>query len=208
MSKSKNLLLFAVLLLIPAVALAQASPAPLNPLGGPISDIDRMMREKDTNERFHNQALLTLNLSYNSAGDLRSTLTKSGLHSVFMTLEVDETLIKKIAKSKKPKVQEAVKPGQINVKGRWARPGTQLKTKCIGELTVGFHQVVFLPYGGEGFTCVVEPRNLPKEVWTEWQAGFTDAQKGSYNQCVSKNPNGGGGFWTCIEGAGIALPVA
>ncbi len=209
MLKPKNLLLWIVLILVPAVALAQASPAPLNPLGGPISDMDRMMREKETNERFFNKAMVTLNLSYNSAGDLRSSLIKHEGHSVFVTLQINDKLIKGIAKSKKPKVQEAVAPGPINATGRWARPGTRRNTKCTGELTVGFHHVVFLPYGDiDGFSCHVEMRNLPEEVYTEWKAGFDADQTGAYGQCASQHPRGSAEFWTCIDGAGIPFPAA
>ncbi len=209
MSNPKNLLLCALLILVPAVAFAQASPAPLGSIGGPISDMDRMMREKDTNERFFNKAMVTLNLSYNGSGDLRSSLIKHEGHSVFTTLQVNGKHIKGIAKSKKPKIQEAVAAGPLNVTGRWARPGTRLATKCIGELTVGFQQIIFLPFGGiDDFSCHVQIRILPEEVYSEWKAAFDPDQSGAYSQCASKHPRGSTEFWSCIDGAGIPFPAA
>ncbi len=204
----RPLYLCSLLTLIPVVALAQASPGPL-PTSAPISDMDRLMREKDTNERFFNKPMVTLNLTYNGAGDLKSSLIKHEGHSVFMTVQVNGQKIKGIAKSEKPKVQEAVKAGPLNVTGRWARPGTRRETRCTGELTVGFHKIIFLPFGGiDSFSCYVEMRNLPEETYTEWQAGFDADQTGAYGECASKHPRGSGEFWSCIDGAGIPFPAA
>ena len=207
MSNLRNLLLCTLLLLFPTIALAQASQSPLS-TDAPISDMDRMMREKDTAERFFNKALVTLNLSYNGAGDLRSSLIKHEGNSVFVTVEVNGKLVKGIAKSKKPKVQEAVEAGPIHVTGRWARPGTRLGTKCKGELTVGFHEIFFLPFGGiDDFTCHVRMRLLSEEVYNEWQTSFDADQTTAYGECVGQHPRGGSEFWTCIDKAGIPFPA-
>ncbi len=208
MSNLKKLSLCALLTLLPAVALAQASPAPLPP-GAPISDMDRLFREKDTNERFFNKRMATLNLTYTSSGDLKSSLVKTELHSLFMTVEANGKKIKAIAKTEKPKVQEAVEAGPLNVIGRWARPGTRRETKCSGELTVGFHHIVFLPYGGvDRFSCHVEMRNLPEEVYDQWKASFDPDQTSAYGGCASQYARGGAEFWSCIDGAGIPFPQA
>ena len=208
MLNMRTLLTLSLFALLPAVALAQASPAPLPP-GAPISDIDRMMRDKDTNERFHSKTMVTLNLTYTSAGDLKSSLIKTEAHSLFMTVEVNGKQVKRIASSKKPKVQEAVEAGPIHVTGRWARPGIRRETKCKGELTVGFQQIVFLPYGGvDGFSCHVEMRNLPEEVYEGWKAGFDADQTSAYGNCASRFPRGSAEFWSCIDGAGIPFPTA
>ncbi len=208
MSSLKNLLLLSLLTLMPAAALAQASQSPLA-TDGPISDMDRMMREKDTDERFFNRAMVTLNMSYNGSGDLRSSLIKHEGHSVFMTVQVNGKQVKGIAKSKKPKIQEAVAAGPIHVTGRWARPGTQRRTKCDGDLTVGFHNIVFVPFGGiDDFSCFVTIRILPDEVYDEWKADFDTDQTNAYGECASQHPRGGTEFWTCIDGAGIPLPAA
>ncbi len=193
---------------IPTLTLAQAGPSP-DVQGAPISDLDRLTRERDTNKRFFSKTMATLHLTYQSSGDLKSSLLKKEGHSVFMTVEVDGDLIKGIAKNKKPKVQEAVRAGPIEVKGRWARPGTRLQTKCAGELTVGFQQIVFLPYGGtDGFSCHVETRILPDAVYDAWKDGFDLEQTGAYGACATQHPRGSTEFWTCIDQAGMPFPQA
>ncbi len=193
-----------------AAALAQApSPGPLGGVGRPISDLNKMIRERDTAERFHSDTMVTLNLTYNSSGDLKSSLIKHEGHSVFMTLEVNGDQIKRIAKTEKPKVQEAVEPGPMDVTGRWARPGTRLRTRCTGELTVGFQQIVFLPYGGvDGFSCHIEMRNLPDEVYEEWKAGLDADQTEATSVCGSQHPRGSADYWKCIDGSGVPFPAA
>ncbi len=208
MSNHRSLLLCTLLALMPAVAFGQAARGELA-TGARISDLDRMTRDRDANERFFSKTMATLNLTYQSSGDLRSSLIKTELHSLFMTVEVNGELVKGIAKSKKPKVQEAIKAGPLNVKGRWARPGTRRETECMGELTVGFQQIAFLPYGGDdGFSCHVEVRILPKEVYEEWRATFDSEQVGAYVNCVTEHTRGSTEFWNCIDSAGIPFPRA
>ncbi len=203
-----GILFCALSALVPAVTLAQASPEPAS-AGPPISSIDRLTRDRDTKKQFFSNTMVTLNLTYKSSGDLRSSLIKTEAHNLFMTVEVNGQQIKGIAKSKKPKVQEAVKAGPMNVKGRWARPGTRLETKCSGELTVGFQQIAFLPYGGkDGFSCYVEKRTLAEEVYEEWKAAFDPEQKGAHGNCATQHARGSTEFWSCIEGAGIPFPEA
>ena len=209
MPKPRTVLICLLSALVPAVALAQASPPPLAPLGPATSDIDRLTRERDTNKKFFNKTMATLNLTYSSSGDLTSSLIKTELHSLFMTVEVNGKQLKGLAKNEKPKVQEAVEAGKLNVKGRWSRPGIRRVTECEGELAVGFQQIVFLPYGDvHGFSCHVEPRNLPEEVYEEWQAGLDAEQAGAFQDCASQSPRGTAEFWSCIDGAGVPFPQA
>lgn len=209
MSKRKSWLTCILSALVPAVALAQASPPPLPPIGDPISDIDRMTRERDANKRFFTKTMATLHLTYNGSGDLRTQLIKTELQSLFMTVQVDGKQIKGIAKNEKPKVQEAVDAGPLRVKGRWSRPGTRRETECRGELVVGFQQVVFLPYGGEhGFSCAIEMRNLPEEVYEEWKAGLDADQSAAYYDCTTRHARGSADFWGCVDAAGVPFPQA
>ncbi len=207
MPNLRALLLFTLSALIPAIALAQASPSPEPAVAG-ISSLDRLTRDRDTKEQFFTKTMATLNLTYNGSGDLTSSLIKTELHSLFMTVEINGELIKRVAKSNKPKVQEAVKAGPLSVKGRWARPGTRRQTKCMGELSVGFQQVVFLPYGGkDGFSCHIETRNLEQEVYDRWTTTFDLEQKAAYGACTTQQTRGTTEFWSCIDNAGIPFPA-
>ena len=67
----------------------------------------------------------------------------------------------------------------------------------------------YLPFGGiDMFSCHVEIRDLPEEVYTEWKAGFDADQTGAYGTCASQHPRGSAEFWTCIDSAGISFPAA
>lgn len=207
MPSLRNLLLWSLLTLIPAVAFAQASPEPLGSLGAPASDLSRMTRDKETGEKFFNKTMATLNLVYQSSGDLRSSLVKTELNSLFMTIEVNGAKVKNVAKTEKPKVQEAVQAGTMEVKGRWARPGTRLQTKCSGELAVGLHKIVFLPYGGtDRFSCHVEVRHLSEEAYAGWQASLDTDQAGASGNCDTQHTRGSAEFWSCIDSADVPFP--
>ena len=210
MSILRTLSMSFLLALLPAIALAQASPSPpTGTLGGPISDMSRMTRQRDTNEQYHSNTMATLNLTFNSSGDLKSSLIKNEGHSLFTTVEINGALIKRIAKSEKPKVQEAVKPGPIDVKVRWARPGKRTNARCTGELVVGFQQIVVLPYGGvDGLSCHVEMRSLPQEVYDQWKAGLDADQAEARDVCGSQHSRGSADFWLCIDSAGVPFPAA
>ena len=197
------------LAVLPGAVLAQApsGPPPLPPLGRPISDLDLENRLRDAQER-NRDGVATLELSYQSSGDLWSSMKKTNPQGLFVTIEVNGSHVKNIAKGKKPKIQEAVPTGVLDVKARLSRPGKRLETKCFAELTVGYHQVIFLPYGGEEgyFSCQVLPRLLPDELVAEWKEGFDDEQKQAFATCASTHARGGTAYWTCIESAGIPFP--
>ena len=204
------LLMFAMALAaLPDAVLAQAPSGrpPLAPLGRPISDLDLENRLRDAHKR-NQDGVATLELSYQSSGDLWSSMKKTNPQGLFVTVEVNGSHIKNIAKGKKPKIQEAVPAGVLDVKARLSRPGKRLETKCYTELTVGYHQVIFLPYGGETgyFSCHVLPRLLPDELVAEWKQGFDADQAQAFAACASTHARGGTGYWTCIESAGIPFP--
>ncbi len=197
-----------LMLLVPGTLWAQASrPDPLGPVGAPISDIDLENRLREAHRR-NADGIGTLELSYRGSGDLWSSMKKTNPQGLFVTIEVNGDQIKKIAKNQKPKVQEAVPTGVFDVTARLSRPGKRLVTECYTELKVGFFQVIFLPYGGrEGyFSCQVLPRLLPDEMVAEWRDGFDDDQTAAFSECATAHHRGSTGYWSCIEGAGIALP--
>ncbi len=200
-------LLAALLTVLPAAARAQASRPPLPPAGPPISDLDMANRLRDAGLK-NTDYIATLELSLRSSGDLWSVMHKTNPQGLFVTVEVDGQLIKDISKNKKPKVAEAVGPGALNVKARYTRPGKRIEERCYGELTLGFQQVVFLPYGGiEGyFSCEVIPRLLPDDLFEAWKSGIAEEKTQAYYDCASTNPRGSAGFWYCIDVAGIPLP--
>ncbi len=198
-----------LLALAPGTLEAQSpgGPEPLGPLGRPISDLDLENRLRDAHKR-NNASIGTLELSYRGSGDLWSSMKKASPQGLFVTVEVDGDQVKKIAKSEKPKVQEAVPTGVFDVKARLSRPGRRLVTECHTELDVGYFQVIFLPYGGRQgyFSCEILPRLLPDETIAEWRQGFDAGQTRAFSECASAQPRGSTGYWTCIEGAGIPLP--
>ncbi len=186
---------------------SQDSRSPLGSLGPPISDLDMTNRMKDTELR-DTEALATLELTYWNTGDLKSILVKKNPQNLFVTLELDGAQLKDIARNKKPKVKEAVKPGRLTAKGRWSRPGKRLETICEGQLQIGFQQVIFFPYGGEDgyFGCHVLPMLLPDEEFTAWKEALPSQQSEAYYQCAGVHPRGSGDFWNCIEESDIPLP--
>ena len=200
--------LLAVLMLLAAVtAWPQSGRPPLPPLGPPISDLDLANRLKDA-ALANTDYLATLELSLRGSGDLWSVMKKTNPQGLFVTVEISGALVKDIAKGKKPKVAEAISPGPLNIKARHSRPGKRLEERCEGELTVGFQQVIFLPYGGhEGyFSCEIIPRLLPDDVFAQWKESIAADKAQAYSDCASVHPRGSGEFWTCIDGAGITLP--
>ena len=212
MSRTRSLLLAALVLFVlplalPEAARSQEGAGPLGPLGPPISDLDMANRLKDTELR-DTEALATLELTYTTSGDLKSVMVKKNPQNLFVTLELDGEQLKDIARNKKPKVKEAVQPGQLTAKGRWSRPGKRLETFCEGQLEVGFQQVVFFPYGGEDgyFGCEILPRLLPDEEFTAWKEGLPSEQSQAYYECAGVHPRGSGDFWTCIDKSGIPFP--
>ncbi len=197
-----------LLVLVPGTLLAQASrPGPLGPVGAALSDMGLEKRLNEAHKR-NTDSIGTLELSYRGSGDLWSSMKKTNPQGLFVTIEVNGDQVKKIAKSQKPKVQEAVPLGVFDVKARLSRPGKRLVTECYTELKVGYFQVIFLPYGGRDayFSCEVLPRLLPDEVVAEWRKGFDADQTQAFSECATTNPRGSTGYWTCIEGAGITLP--
>lgn len=207
-TQKTHLALLVLWTVLPLAAVAQgpAGPPPLPP-GPGMSDLDMANRLNQAGLK-QTDYLATLELSLRNSGDLWSIMKKTAPQGLFVTVEHDGALIKDIAKSKKPKVAEAVGPGVLNIKARYTRPGKRYEERCYGELSVGFQQVVFLPYGGEDgyFSCQVLPRLLPDEVFAEWKKGIAAEKTQSYSDCASVHPRGSGGFWTCIDAAGIVLP--
>lgn len=192
---------------LPSSAPAQEGAPPLGPAGPQISLIDLANRLYEVGLR-NTEYLATLELSLRSSGDLWSVFHKSSPQGLFVTVEVEDKLIKDIAKNDKVKVAEVVGPGALEVKGRFVRPGKRVEYRCFGELTVGFQQVVFLPYGGNdgNFSCVVAPRLLPDEHYDAWVQGLPAESAQAFSDCSAVNARGSSGFWSCIDGAGIPLP--
>ena len=203
----KSLLLVALCILLPATAWSQASRPPLGPVGPPISDLDLANRLKQAGLQ-NTEYIATLELSLKTSGDLWSVMEKNYPQGLFVTVEVNENLVKNVAKGKKPKVAEAIGSGPLNIKARFTRPGKRLEERCYGELSVGFQQVVFLPYGGdEGyFSCEIVPRLLPDDVFAEWKKNIAKDKTEAYFGCAGTHPRGSADFWRCIDDAGIALP--
>ena len=197
--------LLSLALLFPAGAWSQASPDPGIDFGR-ISDIDRITRDRDAVKRAAG-SLAKLELAYTSSGDLKSTLTKTSLQSVRILVEVNGKQIKKIAASKKPKLQESVQPGPLRVKALWSRPGSRMEAKCEANLDVGFKQVLFWPYGGDdGFTCEIIDLYLPDEVFQAWKGSLAQDQIPGFNHCATTTHRESAAFWKCIDGAGIPFP--
>lgn len=208
MPKTAAALLLVFVVFLPATARSQSSKPPLPALGPRISDLGLETRLNEAAER-NSEAIATLEFSYLSSGDLRTVMKKTNPQGLFVTVEVNGSQVKNIARNKKLKVAEAVEAGRLRVKARWSRPGKRLETECQGETAVGFQQVIFLPYGGdEGyFSCQVLPRLLPDEVVAEWKDGFEQAETEAFRSCAETLPRGSTSYWTCIESAGIPFPL-
>ncbi|MEM7585661.1 MAG: hypothetical protein AAF560_19890 [Acidobacteriota bacterium] len=210
MTRTTSFLLL-LLLVVPSAAWAQpgrpGSPGALGPLGPATSDLDRANRLRDTSLR-DTSVLATMELSYRASGDLKTALIKHNPQNLFVTLEVDGEQLKKLAKNKKPKLQEAVPPGVLMAKGRWSRPGKRYETHCGGNLNVGFQKVIFFPYGGEEgfFGCEILPRLLPDKVFNGWKDNLEGEQLKGYNDCAGVHPRGSSEFWSCIENSEIPFP--
>lgn len=205
MRKATSLLIL-FFLCLPAVTWSQAAaPGPL-PSGRGISDIDRLTRDRE-NIKSSAGSMGRLELAYSSSGDLKSSFIKTGMHSLRLTLEVNGKQIKKLAASKKPKLEEAVEPGPMRVKAIWSRPGTRLDHTCEADLDVGFKQVLFWPYGGDdGFHCEIIDLYFPDEVFQAWKNDLTQEQIPGYNQCATTHHRESSPFWKCIDEAGIPFP--
>jgi hypothetical protein len=200
-------LLFAGLALIPVATYSQDRRGPLPALGPRTSDLNMTVRLNEAAER-NKDSIGTLLFSYLSSGDLRTIMQKTSPQGLFFALEVNGKQVKKVARGKKLKVEEAVEAGELRVLAKLSRPGKRLSAECSADMAVGFQQVIFLPYGGdEGFSCYVLPRLLPDELVAEWKDGFEQKEKEAFRDCAETLPRGSSSYWACIESAGIPFPL-
>ncbi|MCP4251589.1 MAG: hypothetical protein GY778_31515, partial [bacterium] len=90
MSKKRAQVLLAsalVLAVLPGSVLAQVSrPGPLGPVGPPISDLDLENRLQEAAKR-NSDGVATLEFSYQSSGDLWSSMKKTNPQGLFVTIE-------------------------------------------------------------------------------------------------------------------------
>ena len=203
-------LALAILLALSASAGFSQSTPPVDPgIGpGPISDIDRLSRQRDALLR-RTDTMARLLLSYRGSGELTSSLEKTNPQGLFVRAAVNGTPIKKLAKSGKPKVVTGIEPGLLEVEATWSRPGTRFKTKCEASLQVGFHQAVILPYGGtDNFSCQVSPRLLSEEVLEAWKSDLKGDEVSLLANCSGSEAMGSPEFWDCVDRAGLPFPPA
>ncbi len=200
MTGSKNLALVLLLLLPASSALAQSGPPQPTSIG-------RITREADELGR-RTAALATLLLSYTSGGELTSSLRKANPQGLFVRAKIKGTPIKDLAKGKKRKVAVGVEPGVILMEVSWSRPGTRLKTECEAHLQVGFQEVLIHPYGGnENFSCEILLRVPADEILEEWEKGLDADEADVLAGCLESHETVSTGFWSCIDSAGLSLPV-
>ena len=203
-------LLTALLLVLPGSdGFAQSTPPPSTGIGpGPISDIDRLTRQREALQA-RTDTIATLLLSYKSSGELTSSLEKTNPQGLVVRALVGGTQIKKLAKGDKPKVATGIEPGLVEVEATWMRPGTRLKTKCETTLDVGFYQAWILPYGGnENFSCEIAPRSVPAETIETWVKSLDPGQISAVSECAGSDAVADNRFWACIDRAGLPLPSA
>ncbi len=206
MLKTTPLWIF-LFLMMPLSALSQpaARPGPLAN-GARISDIDRITRQRDA-IKDASGAMARLELAYTGSGDLKSTFIKTSMQSLRITLEVNGKQIKKLALSKKTKLEEAVDPGPMHVKAIWSRPGTRAEATCEADLGIGFKQVLFWPYGGtDGFHCEIIDHYFPDEIFQSWKGALTQEQIPGFNHCATTTHRESSAFWQCIDAAEIPFP--